>query len=35
MILADNFNAVWVYIVGAMLAALIYHRFASQANATG
>lgn len=35
MILAGNFNAVWVYIVGAMLAALIYHRFASQANATG
>ncbi len=39
MILAGQFTAVWVYIVGpiigAVLAALLYDRFVSQADATG
>ncbi|MCA1715783.1 MAG: aquaporin [Actinobacteria bacterium] len=39
MILAGRFDAVWVYIlapiVGAVLAALVYDRFASQSDATG
>ncbi|CAA9447484.1 MAG: Aquaporin Z [uncultured Rubrobacteraceae bacterium] len=38
MIIAGQFTAVWVYIVGpiigGVLAALVYDRFASQANAT-
>ena len=38
-IVAGQFDAVWVYIVGpvigAVLAALAYHRFASQSDATG
>ncbi len=39
MIVAGRFDAVWVYIlapiVGAVLAALVYDRFASQSDATG
>ncbi|MDQ4127214.1 MAG: aquaporin [Actinomycetota bacterium] len=39
MILAGRFDAVWVYIlapiVGAVLAAFVYDRFASQSDATG
>jgi MIP family channel proteins len=39
MIVAGQFSAVWVYvvgpIVGAVLAALVYDRFVSQADATG
>ncbi len=39
MIIAGRFDAVWVYIlapiVGAVLAALVYDRFASQSDATG
>jgi MIP family channel proteins len=39
MILAGRFDAAWVYIlapiVGAVLAALVYDRFASQSDATG
>ncbi len=39
MIVAFDFSAVWVYIVGpvigALLAALVYERFASQADASG
>ena len=39
MIVAFDFTAVWVYIVGpiigAVLAALVYDRFASQSDATG
>jgi glycerol uptake facilitator-like aquaporin len=38
MIVAGQFSALWVYIVGpivgAVLAALAYDRFASQADAT-
>jgi glycerol uptake facilitator-like aquaporin len=38
MIVAGRFDAVWVYvlapIVGAVLAALVYDRFASQSDAT-
>ena len=38
MIVAGQFTAVWVYIVvpivGAVLAALVYDRFASQSDAT-
>jgi glycerol uptake facilitator-like aquaporin len=39
MIIAFNFTALWDYIVGpivgVVLAALVYDRFASQSNATG
>jgi glycerol uptake facilitator-like aquaporin len=39
MIVAFDFTAVWVYIVGpiigAVLAALAYDRFASQSDASG
>ena len=39
MIVAGQFSAVWVYIVGpivgAVLAALVYDRFVSHADATG
>jgi glycerol uptake facilitator-like aquaporin len=39
MLVAGQFSAAWVYIVGpivgAVLAAVVYDRFVSQADATG